>query len=460
MTMRALLPLILLVFLAAPMAGTAQGADETLIATSDETRSVKLVEMRNGLASLTLVWPMGTQTPQNVDAIRAGLMSVLSGGTTSRTPEQIGIFVRQKGVRSEVWTIEDNLLLTVTAPNDVFPEVMVHLENLLLKSTYSDDWYARELRRLSRPVSSTTKNPSDVVNRLEQFLNYGPALAVDDGFGPRFRFGRPSQAILRSEDETVFARMQRLITRLPAKSSGTRFGSWLQQLVPQDPAGFTLPKGIIHFADPNSSETLLLLVSAQAFEDEIRQLGTNLLLDYIGSNQGSEMFRIIRQEMRASYDPASRFVIAGDKRALLVLSTTVEATEWPDILDRLRGIYQDVRQGNVEQDGLRIQLAQLQQFYENKLFFDAAWTVGHYLRAHPEGAVGNIQIPLFNAFGQIDLNDTIQSAEAHLPPFEDFLLVILGGGPAPSDVLGTNKICTLDKFEPLDRCLDTLPAAN
>ncbi|MBY5931491.1 hypothetical protein KUV51_00660 [Tateyamaria omphalii] len=456
--MRYIMALALLTFLAAPTVGKTQSEHETLIATNQETRSASLVAMRNGLTSVTFVWPMGDQTPQNVDAIQAGMFSVLTGGTESRTPSQIATFMRQKGVSKRVSTLEDNLLLTVSAPDDVFPEVLVHLENLLLKATYSDDWYARELRKLRRPIASTTRQSSDVLSRVERFLNYANTDEEAQSIDPRFRFGKPSQVVLRSNDAEVTVRTRRLLAKLPPDASRSRLGDWLQRLVNRNSTAFTLPRGIIHFADPTSSETLLFLVSAQEFQSEAQQLGANLLLDYIGSNQGSEMFRIIRQELRASYDPESRFVVLGDKRALLVLSATVEAAEWPEIHGRMRGIYRDVRHGKVDQKGLEIQYAQLKQSYEDKLFFDAVWTAEQYLRAHPEGATGDIEIPIFNAFGQVNFDEIIDNANDYLPPFEDFLLVVVGGGVAPPADLTRHELCSLEKFEPIDHCLKSLPS--
>ncbi|MEM7438040.1 MAG: hypothetical protein AAF393_00465 [Pseudomonadota bacterium] len=457
--MRFIAALALLVFVGVPSISKAENDAITLIAGSDEARLVTLVPMKNGLSSVTLVWPIKEQKPQNIDAIRAGLFSVISGGTATRTAYQTSNYMRENGIRYSVTSLQDNLLLTITAPNEVFSETLVFLEKHLVEATYSDSWYARELYQRRKPIASITRRPSDVMRRVANYLDYGPSVGGSQNFGPRFRFGKPRQAILRSEDREDAVFMERFLRSLPSDTSGRSLVGHERPRGPNDDGSFSLPKGLIHYADKNSSETLILLIATRTFENENQQIGANLLMDYIGSNQGSEMFRIIRQDLRASYDPQSKFEVWGSRRAGLMMSATVEADNWPDIYQRMRTIYENVRQGNVDPKGLDLQFRWLTRYYQNSFANDALWMVEHYLDAYPDGVVGEIRIPLFDAFRIVNLQSVIAEADTLLPPFEDFLLVIIGGGRDPSADLRPGDYCSLEKFEPIDQCLVRLSGA-
>ena len=325
-----------------------------LIATTGDANIAFLKPLENGITELTLVWPVDRPTTKRVAALRAGLASVVSGGTSSRSSHKITKFKQLKGIRHHVETSRHNLMLTVSAPNEVFPETIVHLENLLLESEYSDGWYARELQYSGLTKSTRTRRPEHVLNEVADFLEYEPdeeETAIWDG---KFRFGQPVQAILRSGDEDVENRTIRLLNKLPRSKVKWElpFAKWAEALIGTNDEAFSLPTGVIHFADPDSTEMLILFVKAEEFADEADQLETNVLVDYIGANQGSEMFRVIRQEMRAAYDPRSDFVVLGKKKAIISLSATVEAVRWLEIYEKITGIYQNVRSGKIEQEGL------------------------------------------------------------------------------------------------------------
>lgn len=429
-----------------------------MIETTDSTIIIDLLPLRNGLSAITLVWPIDHPTKDRVTALKASLESVVSRGTSSRTAYEINAFLKLKGIRQRVNSRGQNLFLTVSAPNEVFPETLVHLENLLLEPEYSRGWYARELQRIGLKNSSKTRRPSDVLNEVADFLEYKPADAVGVGSNAEFRFGRPSQLILRSGDEEVERRAEQLIDRLPnvAAKWELPFAKWADAMTGVDEQPFALPTGTVHFADPNSTEMLILFVKAQEFTDAGDQIGANLLMDYIGASQGSEMFRVIRQEMRAAYAPGSNFIVMNKDKAILSLSATVEARKWPELYDRIEAIYENTRRGQIDEDGLDIQLDLLGKTYTNQFFTDPIWSVMNFLHEYPEGAKGDINFPLFAALGAVDLAETIANSDAHLPPLEDYLLVLIGGGTAPSAALRSNGYCALPKNTPLSFCLDAL----
>ncbi|EEE36206.1 hypothetical protein RKLH11_39 [Rhodobacteraceae bacterium KLH11] len=395
-------------------------------------------------------------------ALKAGISSIVSGGTSSRSSYEINSFLNLKGVEQQVDVTGQNLILTVSGPNEVFPETLVHLRNLLLKPEYSSDWYARELERLSQTHSTITRRPSDVLTEVADYLDHEPGDAANGVNDGDIRFGRPIQAILRSEDQVVKGRTDRLIKNLPTAATKWELpiAKWVAALTGGGKNTFTLPKGIVHFADPDSTEMLILFVSAEEFRNVNDQLGANLLTDYIGANQGSEMFRIVRQTMRAAYDPRSDFVVMGEKKAMISLSATVEAREWPEVYDKIKDIYQGVRSGDVEQESLEFQLDSLDRAYHYNFYNDPVWAVRQYIHAHPKGVTGDISIPLFGAFGTLSAEEVIKDSEELLPPFEDFLIILIGGGRAPSDILQSNGYCALPKSTPLRFCLDVLSNAE
>ncbi|SLN54948.1 hypothetical protein ROA7450_02828 [Roseovarius albus] len=433
-----------------------------LLAASGATKVVELQPLQNSTSALSLVWPIGHPTQNRVAAVKARISTIVSGGTTSRSSYEIESFLKLKGVEQHVDFSGQNLILTVSAPNEVFPETLIHLENLLLEPEYSSEWYARELETFRLTHSTITRRPSDVLAEIADFLEHergDTANGLNDG---DIRFGRPTQAIVRSVDQEVKRRINRLINKMPTAKTKWKLplAKWIGALTDESKEKFTLPKGIVHFADLDSSEMLILIVSAKEYRDETDQLGANVLVDYIGANQGSEMFRIIRQKMRAAYDPRSDFIVMGKNKALISISATVEALEWPKIYNKINDIYESVRSGFVEQDSLEIQLDSLGRVYYYYFFNNPVWAVRQYIHEHPSGANDIVNIPLFGAFGTVSTEEIVESSRELLPAFEDFLVILIGGGASPKDSLRSKGYCALPKNTPLRYCLEVLSNAE
>lgn len=407
---------------------SAQPMRAEVVATNGETKIVALSPLRNGLSTLTVVWPIDTPTQERVTALKAGLVSVVSGGTSSRAAHKVSAFLRSKGIKQNITTNGRNLLLTFSAPSKVFPETLVHLENVLLESEYSRDWYERVLENLNLKISSKSGRPSDVLIEITNFLEYERDDAAADERDPVLRFGRPSQVIFRSEDQEVVRRVRRLLKKLPKAKWELPFANWAEALSGLDKQSFALPTGVIHFEDPNSTEMLILFVKAEEFKDEYEQIGANLLVDYIGANQGSEMFRIVRQEMRAAYDPRSDFIIMNKNKAAISFSATVEAAKWFEVYEKIREIYEGARKGKIERAGLGVRYDKLRRSYFEHFFNHPVWGTQRFLNEYPDGVDGTINIPLFAALEEISLDELVANSEAYLPPLDDFLLVLIGGG--------------------------------
>ncbi|MEM6891697.1 MAG: hypothetical protein AAF636_26785 [Pseudomonadota bacterium] len=436
----------------------AQQLKAEVVATPGKGKLVFLAPLRTEHSALTFVWPIDRMTKSRVEALTAGLSSTLKGGTSSRTPYQIREFVALKGVEHNIGVVGQHLMLTVSAPDDVFPETIVHLENILLKSQYSSGWYERELESLQSGNAVKTRRPTEVLNEVSDFLLYGRDETVDIATGDFFRFGLPSQAILRSEDQEIERRTIQLLNKLPQAQQDWvgKFARWVSTLTADESTPFDLPSGTIYVPDPDSTEMLIVLVKAEKFKDKNAQIGTNLLVDYIGANQGSEMFQIIRQEMRAAYDPRSDFVVLDKNKAIISLSATVKATDWTNVFSRIAEIYKSVRAGEIDPQGVEIRLDLLDRIYGSQFFSEPSWGEEQYILEYPEGTVGTITLPLFDALLAAKPENVVEKSTTLLPPLEDFLLVLIGGGAAPPDAMRTNGFCALPERKTLTFCLEAL----
>jgi len=456
--MHALLRALTAVLLLSLGTFSAPQARAELIAANHKTDTVYLHPLRNGLSALTLVWPLGQVTEDRALALQAGLRSVLFGGTASRSPQDVVEYIRVKGIRQSVSTTRRHLLLTITAPKEVFPETLVHLENLLMEPTYTSGWYQRERETVRYAHATLSRNPDDVRAELQGYLSHQAGEADPAELGPTFRFGRPSQAILRSGDPVVEQRLAKLLSKLSQPAIGVRITlpKWLESRLDRKRFPFELPTGTIHFQDPTSSEMLIILARAEVFEDEPQMVGANLLMNHIGASANSDMFRILRQEMRASYDPRSYFDIVDKNRAVLLLSATVKADNWPRIYDEIGEIYQSTHSGNVPTSILTLLHQDAQKLFIERFFHNPIWSVNQLLREFPNGVKGNVVLPIIDAIDDASPRDIIANADSHLPPLDDYLLILIGGGPAPTAELRSNGYCTLPPNTPLKHCLTQL----
>ncbi|WP_299424694.1 hypothetical protein [uncultured Shimia sp.] len=429
-----------------------------LIAANSETRIAYLTPLRNGLSALTLVWPMEDVTEKRADALAAGLLSVTSGGTASRSPFEIHEYRKLNGIRQSIATTRTHLLFTISAPNEVFLETLVHLENLLMQPTYSKGWFDRNLQLMHTTPSTLTRNPGDVLHEINSFLDYNSEEASPAQFGPEFRFGQPSQAVLRSDDDVVKRRVSKLLAKLPRHAVNLRvtLPKWLEVMLGRDRFTYDLPSGTIHFQDPTSSEMLILLINAATFDNEEHIVGANLLANHIGANQSAEMFLKLRQEMRASYDPTSQFVMTDKNTAMIMLSATVAADRWPQIYASINDIYSSVRSGDVSIPRLDKQHQTLSRSFSDDAYHNPVWTARQYLYEYPDGASGQISLPIFTALEAASTKNIIANASSYLPPLDDYLLILIGGGPTPSADLKANGYCPLPPNTPLKHCLQQL----
>ncbi len=418
--------------------------------------------LRNGLSALTFVWSLDQPTNSQALALKAGLSSTISGGTENRSAYSVADFLWLKGIEYRVASTAQHLMLTITAPDENILTALDYFEVLFHDASYSKDWYARELQQLGLRISSKTGRPEDVLNEIAYYLDYLPGGETQSAQDHRYRFGRPDQVIIRSDVSGIERRATRLIDTLPAAKRQTLSSvwKWITSYFEMDDQPYSLPTGTIHFHDTDATEMLVLLIKAKTFQDTAQLLGANLLVDYIGANQGSEMFQIIRQDMRAAYDPRSDFIIMGKNKAIMTLSATTKATNWPDVYQRIKDIYIATRAGNAEMAGLNLQHSTMDRGYAFDFFMDSEFGALHYLHEHPTGTDGTFNLSFFTALENVSPVKVKLNAHAFLPPWNDFLLILIGGGEPPNAELKSKGYCVLPKNTPLSYCLDSLTGAH
>nr|WP_325248728.1 insulinase family protein [Amylibacter sp.] len=422
-----------------------------LIATDQDPKVAQLNPLRNGLSAITFVWGISDFAMNRIVALNAGLSTAISGGTPDMTPFEAETYREVNGISLGISTQNNDLMLTLSAPHAVFPTALTHLNALLRNPDFSRQWYKRQSLNLAPVKVTKNRRPSHVINVLSDYVRFPVASDGVDSTAASFTFGMPRQVIIRTTERDTAPLIQSAVDHLPLRDVPLPVTN-----KPDRP--IDLPKGIIFAPDPDAHETLILAVHHSLFDDADHQIAANLLLDYMGAYQGSEMFRIIRQEMRAAYDPSTAFEQTARDQALMSLSATVSANDWPQILKTMQDIYTRTRDGDVGEQGFTNNQRRLLRGYEYQFATNPAWSASQFLSQYPDGTTGEIKIPLFNALVKSTLETATQQAADSLPPFSDYLILLIGGSVPPEETQKQRGYCELSLTQPLRHCLEQLQA--
>ncbi|GGA14016.1 insulinase family protein [Neptunicoccus cionae] len=424
-----------------------------LIAGSSDPKIAQLTPMRNGLSAITLVWAIPDLAMNRVLSLNAGLSTAISSGTAEMSAFEAETYREVNGISLGISTQPTDIALTLTAPHAAFPDALAHLNALLVNPAFSQDWYKRQSLLLAPVKVTKNRRPSHVINVLADYVRFPVATDGTDTSQADYVFGLPHQIIIRTQERDPSPLIQTAINGLPLRNAPVP-----SDHAPKEPA--SLPKGIIFAPDSDGQETLIIAVHHSLFDTPEQQVRANLLMDYMGANQGSEMFRIIRQEMRAAYDPASVFRQTARDHALLALSATVSTPEWPAVLETIRTIYETTRAGDVGAQGLANNHRRLLRGFEYKFATNPSWSAMQFLFEYPDGTTGDVQIPLFSALVKAKLDEVAKQGADSLPPFSDYLIVLIGGTLPPSAEMQSDGYCELSLSQPLRRCLEQMNAAQ
>jgi hypothetical protein len=424
-------------------------ANAELIASHEEPKLAQMNPLQNGLSAITFVWAISDFSLNRVTALQAGLSTILDGGTATLSAYDAETYREVNDISITVSPEENDILLTLSAPNAVFPDALKHLNALLRRPSFSQQWYRRELLQIEPGLATKNRSPNYVMSVMMDYARYPVASDGTDVRDLTFEFGMPRQIIIRSAQTDT----QPLID---AAASGLPLRATPLPVVNKPAKPIALPKGVIFAPDPDAKETMIFVVNHKSFASAESEIGANLMLDYMGAYQGSEMFRIIRQEMRAAYDPSSNFSFSAHQQAMLALSATVVAQEWPTILQTINDIYTSARAGNATDTGLANNQRRLLSAFEYNFATNAHWTANQYLAEYPDGTKGKLLIPLFSALVRTEIESLRANAAENLPPFSDFLVILIGGSLAPTSELQTNQYCEQPLSKPLRYCLEIL----
>ncbi len=422
-------------------------AQDELIASKTSPQFATLRPLANGLSALSLMWPLNSLAENRIEASHAGLATIIGGSTPTLSAFEAETYREINGIGLGITTLPQHIMLTITAPDDAFKDGLTHLGDLLTSSEFSRPWYARQSVQQRPLLATKTRRPGNVVGVLLDFMLFPEEDDGTDVSGLTFRFGMPSHVVLRAKDESARSAVNALLRGLPIQPNDVSYPT----VVTTD-----LPKGVIFAPDPDSLETLMYVIKSETFADEIDMVGANLLMDYMGVNQGSEMFRVIRQELRAAYSPASDFEQIGKNRAVMGMSATVLSQEWPTILSEMEGIYTRVRDGEATDQGLNNNKRRLINGLEHQFATNPRWGATQYMSEYTNGATGRIQFPLFGAIVNADFKKARKNAADHLPPFGDYLVILIGGAVPPPDAMKANGYCEQPLSKPLRHCLTQL----
>lgn len=433
--------LVALVCLATPSL-----AQEEFLASKTSPQYANLRPMTNGLSAISLMWPLNSLAENRIEATHAGLATIINGGTEDLTPFEAETFREIKGINFGLTTLQAHIMLTLTAPSDSFVDGITHMAELLKNPEFSQDWYARQTVQQRPLLATKTRRPQNVLGVLTDFVLFPEEDDGTDTTTRTFRFGMPSHVVLRSE-ANVEGPVGTFLRSLPIQTKNVPLPT---------PVVTDLPNGVIFAPDPDSRETLMYVIKTETFDDYDDFVGANLLMDYIGAYQGSEMFRVIRQELRAAYNPASDFEQIGKNRALMAMSATVLSSEWPTILTEFEGIYTAIQNGDATDQGLNNNKRRLLGSLDYRLNTNPRWGASQYMDEYAGGAKGQINFPLFRAIVDADFEKIRANAQDHLPPFDDYLIILIGGTNPPPEAMRAQGYCEQPLSKPLRHCLTQL----
>jgi len=406
--------------------------------------------LTDGTAAATLVWNLHGETVAQSNALQAFLSAKINSGTDDISTRESVDFRTINAVDFMIRATPTHLMLTVQSPQETFRDAVAHLGALLAAPGINENWLKRQSHAFRSISSTRLRTPELLESELTDYALYtGDTPTLPWGSMHPEILRRPNQIILNAKDydfgDTTDILQAGLIP-IEARLNN--------EPIPKRRA---LPTGTIHLVDPNATETLVFMGRIHAFDSVTQQAQTDTLYKYMGYGPGSEMFRIVRQERRASYDPRSHFTQIGEQLAITGLSATVPSTDWPEIHGVIAQIYDDARAGKNNQQGLEDSHNAMLNSVIGDLRREPDWLARRYLELHPiEPPKGVISLDLLNASFDMNPATLNEFAKTVLPPRDDMLNVIIGGSIAPSADLRTHGFCELQIGEPLSKCLEAL----
>ena len=427
-------------------------ADEQI---NDEISYVtEFASLNNNIAAASLVWTLNTQTKEQSRKLQAFLAAKISGPIGNKSVREIIDFRIINDINFSIEATPKHLILTVQSPKENFKIAAQHANEILQNNVINNIWLKRKNHSYRNISSTQLRTPELVESELINYVLYtGTVKALEKDMINLEISRRPNQIILNAKDFDFEEVPNILLKGL------TNYDAILNN-EPVKPF-FDLPNGIIHLADEKSSETLIFAGTVQKFKTLSHQAEANTLFKYMGYGAGSEMFRIIRQEKRASYDPRSHFTQISDQLALTGLSATVASEKWSEIYNLIFDIYNNTRLGLNTEKGMKNSYNTMINELISNLRRKPNWLVKRYLELHPNKPPDTfINLKLIDASFELSLPEINIMAKEILPEPSKLISIIIGG-KINSKIKDNNKFyCQLPKNQPIEFCLKKLSVAQ
>jgi len=416
----------------------------------DVSYVTEFATLNNNVASVSLVWALNSQTKEQNRILQAFLAAKLNGPIGNKSVGEVIDFRIINDINFSIDATPKHLILTMQSPKESFHTAVKHTNQILKNFEINDIWLKRK-RHSFRNISSTQlRTPEILENELVDYVLFtgnNKILTKKNISSEILR--RPNQIILNARDFDFDDISNILLEGLPT------YDAILNNEINKPP--YKLPNGVIHLEDKKSTETLIFIGTVQNFESLIHQAESNTLYKYMGYGAGSEMFRIIRQEKRASYDPRSHFSQIGEKLAFLGLSATVGSDRWDEIYSLMFDIHNNTRMGLNTSKGLKNSHNTVINELISNLRRKPNWLVKRYLELHPEQPPkASINLELIDASFDVSVSELNNKAINILSDPSRLISIIIGGKINPKIKKDSTSYCQLPKKKPLEFCLKKL----
>jgi len=416
----------------------------------DVSYVTEFATLNNNVASVSLVWALNSQTKEQNRILQAFLAAKLNGPIGNKSVGEVIDFRIINDINFSIDATPKHLILSMQSPKESFHTAVKHTNEILKNFEINDIWLKRKKHSFRNISSTQLRTPEILENELVDYVLYtgNDKILTKKNISSEI-LRRPNQIILNARDFDFDNISNVLLEDLPA------YDAILNNEI-NKPA-YKLPNGVIHLEDKKSTETLIFIGTVQNFESLIHQAESNTLYKYMGYGAGSEMFRIIRQEKRASYDPRSHFSQIGEKLAFLGLSATVGSDRWDEIYSLMFDIHNNTRMGLNTTKGLKNSHNTVINELISNLRRKPNWLVKRYLELHPEQPPkASINLELIDASFDVSVSELNNKAINILSDPSRLISIIIGGKINPKIKKDSTSYCQLPKKKPLEFCLKKL----
>lgn len=406
------------------------------------------------IASASLVWTLNSKSKEQNRKLQAFLAAKINGPIGRKSVREIIDFRIINDINFSIDATSNHLILTVQSQKESFALAASHTNEIIKNTAINETWLKRKNYSFRNISSTKLRTPELLENELISYVLFTGSDEIISKDSINLEISRrPNQIIFNARNFEFNDITNILLKDLPTYNA-----------ILNDEANkpfHQLPHGVIHLEDEEATETLIFIGTVQSFNSLIHQAETNTLFKYMGYGAGSEMFRIIRQEKRASYDPRSHFNQISEKLAFTGLSATVASETWDEIHNLMYDIYNNTRMGLNTRQGLKNSHNIVINELITNLRKKPNWLVKRYLELHPDQPPEtSINLELINASFDVSPDLLNNKAVKTLSDPSNLISIIIGGKINNKIRKDDASYCQLPKGKSLAFCLEKLTKAQ